>query len=176
MTDDTESETRYRFDVVGGSVADVVAGAGGWLYDRAAAGWDVTVLLREVRDTRPLEILGARVLDLASVLKQWEQWPQPQTIAVCADMFADDPQVRFGVRKALAHGGTEVTLWGAVPAELDPDVDVRQHRLSAAARVFKAQALMAAGAEPAAATDRIEMFRCGPAACPSVAADLSPAS
>ena len=46
------------------------------------AGWDVTVLLRDVGDTRPLEILGARVLELASVLKEWEQWPHPQTIAV----------------------------------------------------------------------------------------------
>lgn len=176
MTADADSDTRYRFDIVGGSVGNVVAAAGGWLYDRAAAGWDVTVLLREVRDTRPLEILGARVLDLASVLKAWEQWPHPQTIAVCAQMFAGHQQVRYGVRRALEHGGTEVTLWGAVPAELVPDVDVRQHRLSAAARVFKAQALMAAGADPAAAAARIEMFRCGPAACPSVAADLSPAS
>lgn len=172
----TESDSRYRFDVVGGSVTDVVAAAGGWLYDRAAAGWDVTVLLRDVGDTRPLEILGARVLELASVLKEWEQWPHPQTIAVCAEMFGRDDQVRDGVRDALEHGGTEVTLWGAVPAELHSDVDVRQHLLSAAARVFKAQALMAAGADPAAATARVELFRRGPAECPSVAADLSPAS
>lgn len=176
MTSETDPDMRYRFDIVGGSAADVVAAAGGWLYDRAAAGWDVTVLLREVRDTRPLEILGARVLELASVLKHWEQWPRPQTIAVCAEMFDGHERVRQGVIDALAHSDTEVTLWGAVPAELDSDVDVRQHRLSSAARVFKAQALMAAGADPAAATARIETFRCGPAACPSVAADLSPAS
>ena len=172
----TESESRYRFDVVGGSATDVVAAAGGWLYDRAAAGWDVTVLLRDVGDTRPLEILGVRALELASVLKQWEQRPHPQTIAVCAEMFAGDDRVRDGVRDALEHGGTEVILWGAVPAELDSDVDVRQHRLSAAARVCKAQALMAAGEDPAAATARVELFRRGPAECPSVAADLSPAS
>src|SRR6201999_4509172 len=36
---------RYRLDVVAADVADVVKFAGGWLFDRAMAGWDVTVLL-----------------------------------------------------------------------------------------------------------------------------------
>ncbi len=169
---------RYRFDVVGRNVLDVVTAAGGWLYDRATAGWDVTVMMLDAiedTDTRPLQILGARVLDLASVLTQWEQWPHPQTIAVCSEMFDGHARVRQGVIDALEHSSTEVTLWGAVPAELDRDVDVRQHRLSAAARAFKAQALRAAGTDPEGATAHVEMFRCGPA-CRSVAADLSPAS
>jgi len=173
-----EPEMRYRFDIVGRSVLDVVSAAGGWLYDRATAGWDVTVMMLDAledTDTRPLEILGARVLDLAAVLTQWEQWPHPQTIAVCAEMFGGHERVRQGVIDALEHSSTEVTLWGAVPAELDRDVDARQHRLSAAARAFKAQALRAAGADPAAAAAHVETFRCGPA-CASVAADLSPAS
>lgn len=170
---------RYRFDIVGRSVADVVTAAGGWLYDRATAGWDVTVLIDDAEDTRPLEILGAKVLDLQTVLTQWEHWPHPQTIAVCAEMFDGHAQVRQGVIDALEHSSTEVTLWGDVPAELDSDVDARHHRLSAAARAFKAQALRAAGIDPASLQARdthIETFRCGPAACTSVAADLSPAS
>lgn len=177
-----EPDMRYRFDLVGRSVLDVVMAAGGWLYDRATAGWDVTVMILDApenTDTRPLQILGARVLDLASVLTQWEQWPHPQTIAVCAEMFDGHAQVRQGVIDALEHSSTEVTLWGDVPAELDRDVDSRQHRLSAAARAFKAQALRAAGIDPAgdlAWDAHIETFRCGPAACSSVAADLSPAS
>jgi len=176
----SDPDMRYRFDVVGRGVLDVVTAAGGWLYDRATAGWDVTVMILDDReDIRPLQILGAQVLDLASVLKQWEQWPHPQTIAVCAEMFDGHAQVRQGVLDALEHSSTEVTLWGAVPAELHRDVDTRQHRLSAAARAFKAQALRAAGVDPAATgsgTAQIETFRCGPAACTSVAADLSPAS
>ncbi|OBI05161.1 hypothetical protein A5715_03755 [Mycolicibacter heraklionensis] len=170
---------RYRFDIVGRSVVDVVTAAGGWLYDRATAGWDVTVLIDDAEDTRPLEILGAKVLDLQTVLTQWEHWPHPQTIAVCAEMFDGHAQVRQGVIDALEHSSTEVTLWGEVPAELDSDVDARHHRLSAAARAFKAQALRAAGIDPASLQARdthIETFRCGPAACTSVAADLSPAS
>lgn len=179
MTAAGETDMRYRFDIVGRTVRDVVAAAGGWLYDRATAGWDVTVMIDDAEDTRPLEILGAKVLDLASVLTQWEHWPHPQTIAVCAEMFDGHAQVRQGVIDALEHSSTEVTLWGDVPAELDSDVDARHHRLSAAARAFKAQALRAAGVDTDASEAwdaHIETFRCGPAACTSVAADLSPAS
>lgn len=182
MTGAGEPDMRYRFDIVGRSVVDVVMAAGGWLYDRATAGWDVTVMILDApenTDTRPLQILGAKVLDLAAVLTQWEHWPHPQTIAVCAEMFDGHAQVRQGVIDALDHSRTEVTLWGDVPAELHSDVDARQHRLSAAARAFKAQALRAAGIDPAsvhAGNAHIETFRCGPAACTSVAADLSPAS
>jgi hypothetical protein len=67
-----------------------------------------------------------------------------------------------------------VTLWGeGLAAELDESVDSVQHRLSAAARAFKAQALAAANA-PEAAVDSTETFRCGMMA--SVASDLIPAS
>ena len=55
---------RYRLDVVAASAVDVVQSAGGWLYDRVMAGWEVTVLLPHGCDTRPLRILGVRALDL----------------------------------------------------------------------------------------------------------------
>lgn len=174
MTEQAEPNMRYRFDVVGPNVVDVVRAAGGWLYDRVAAGWHVTVLLIDEGDVRPLEILGAGTLDLVSALTQWEQWPHPQTVAVSAEMFDSHALVRHGVLQALEHSRTEVTLWGSVPAELDRDVDVKQHCLSTAAHTFKAQALKAANVDPAVAGT--EIFRCGMAACPSVAADLSPAS
>jgi len=35
---------RYRLDVVAASAADAVRSAGGWLYDRSMAGWEVTGL------------------------------------------------------------------------------------------------------------------------------------
>ncbi len=38
---------RYRLDVLGVSAVDVVEAAGGWLYDRVMAGWEVTVLLAQ---------------------------------------------------------------------------------------------------------------------------------
>jgi hypothetical protein len=166
---------RYRLDVVAPTVLDAVRFAGGWVYDRVMAGWDVTVLIGSDEGVRPLEILGAEVRDLESVLEAWEERPHPQTVAVAADLFHRDARVRRGVLEALEQGATEVTLWGErLPAELDSSVDSVQHQLSAAARAFKAQALAAARGSDVEAVGGTETFRCGMMA--SVAADLIPAS
>ena len=112
------------------------------MYDRVMAGWDVTVLIADDEDERPLQILGVDTADLESALALWAERPHPQTVAVAADLFASDERVRRGVLGALEQGLTEVTLWGEHwPAELDDSVGPVQHRLSAAARAFKAQAL-----------------------------------
>ena len=167
---------RYRLDVVAPTVAEVVMHAGGWLFDRVMAGWDVTVLVADHPDERALRILGAEPLDLETGLATMESRPHPQTLAVATELFARDARVRQGVLAALEHGRTEVTLWGDTwPAELDDSVDPVRHELSAAARAFKAQAL-AAAAVSGRAVDWTETFRIGVMACPSVAADLIPAS
>lgn len=165
---------RYRLDVVAPTVLDAVRSAGGWIYDRVMAGWDVTVLVGSSGDVRPLEILGAATADLESVLASWAERPHPQTVAVSADMFSCDERVRRGVVGALDQGATEVTLWGQpLPVELDSSVDSVAHRLSAAARAFKAQALAACGAHDEPVSDS-ETFCSGMMA--SVAHDLVPAS
>ncbi|KUH80240.1 MULTISPECIES: hypothetical protein [unclassified Mycobacterium] len=166
---------RYRLDVVAPTVSDAVRYAGGWIYDRVMAGWDVTVLVGGDDDLRPLTILGARTLDLESVLQAWQDRPHPQTIAVAAEMFERDPRVLAHVRTALDQGATEVTLWGErLPAELDSSVDSVEHHLSAAARAFKAKALAAAQDSGTGGVHSCETFRCGMMV--SVAADLVPAS
>ncbi len=166
---------RYRFDVVAANATEAVKFAGGWMYDRVMAGWDVTVLLADRSDVRPLDILGVATSDLDAALATWADRPHPQTVAVSADLFASNARVREGVRGALEHGLTEVTLWGEDwPAELDDSVEPVVHRLSSAARAFKGQALTAA-ADGGAVTGT-ETFRCGEMAKPSVAADLIPAS
>jgi hypothetical protein len=165
---------RYRLDVVAPSVLDAVRYAGGWIYDRGMAGWDVTVLLG-YDDVRPLRILGAQTLELESVLADWRDRPHPQTVAVAAALFDRDPRVLEHVRNALDQGATEVTLWGErLPAELDHSVDSVQHHLSTAARAFKARALAAAGDPGAHSVGHTEIFRCG--LMGSVASDLVPAS
>jgi hypothetical protein len=166
---------RYRLDVVASTVAEAVRFAGGWLFDRVMAGWDVTVIVADRGDDRPLHILGAEALDLEAAIALTGQRPLPQTLAVATDLFRSDPRVREGVLKALNHGLTEVTLWGETwPDELD-NVDSVQHRLSAAARAFKAKAL-AAAAGTAPSAEGTESFLSGAMACPRVAADLVPAS
>ncbi len=170
---------RYRLDVVAAGVADVVRFAGGWLFDRAMAGWDVTVLIADHPDDRPLQILGAGVLDLEDALTSMETRPRPQALAAAADLFGCDPRVRQGVLQALDHGATEVTLWGEDwPAELDASVGLVQHRLSTAAQIFKSRALAAAlnaAGVPHGSVGHTETFRSGLLAWPPVAADLVPA-
>ncbi|BBX41747.1 hypothetical protein [Mycobacterium simiae] len=169
---------RYRLDVVACSVLDVVRFAGGWLFDRSMAGWDVTVLLTDLADQsdlRPLQIIGAQTLDLEHVLASIEHRPRPQALAAAADLVGCDSRVRQGVLQALDHGVTEVILWGETwPAELDGSVGLVQHRLSTAAQVFKGKAL-AAAALPGCSIGHAENFRSGLLAFPSVAADLVPA-
>src|ERR1700688_3322744 len=50
---------RPRLAVLAPSVVEVVRSAGGWLFDRAMAGWNVTVITSDHSDSRPLQILGA---------------------------------------------------------------------------------------------------------------------
>jgi len=165
---------RYRLDVVAPSVAEAVLFAGGWLFDRVMAGWDVTALVADDCDDRPLQILGVATLDLEYALGAPGRRPRPQSVAVATELFGRDPRVRRGVLKALDNGTTEVTLWGENwPVELTTKkIDSVQHRLSAAARAFKAQAL-AAAAMPNAAIGPTETFRGG---LTTLAADLTPAS
>jgi hypothetical protein len=168
---------RYRLDVAAATVSDAVKFAGGWMYDRVMAGWDVTVLIGDHPDERPLQILGVRLADLESALALWAERPHPQTVAVAAELFASDERVRRGVLGALEQGLTEVTLWGDNwPDGLDDGVGPVQHRLTAAARAFKVQALQAADDPDAGLVGDTETFRCGVMSCPSVAADLVPAN
>jgi hypothetical protein len=173
-----ELDMRYRLDVVAASVADVVRFAGGWMYDRAMAGWDVTVLIQglaDESDIRPLQILGVDTIGLESALTSWQDRPHPQTVAVSAELIASDDRVRQGVLGALGQGRTEVTLWGERWLDGFEDTVAMQHELSAAARAFKAQALAAID-DRGAEIGETETFRCGTMASPPVAADFIPAS
>ena len=161
---------RYRLDVVGGSAVDVVRSAGGWLYDRVMAGWEVTVLLPHGRDTRPLRILGVRALDLESEFEGTGS--TSQSLAVSADVFTADARVRDRVLTALKHRSTEVALWGGGwPLRVNHGMTRAQHVLSAAARAFKGHALAAAGI-PCKSVDPTETLLCDMAICAPVDSEL----
>ncbi|HKS98613.1 MAG TPA: hypothetical protein VJT31_03705 [Rugosimonospora sp.] len=149
---------------------EVVRFTGGWLFDRVMAGWEATVLLAHDSDARPLRILGARTAALAAPVRGM----RPQAVVVEAELYASDPRVRRIVKDAL-EDGAEVKLWGnGWPADLDGGESV-QHRLSVAARAFKAQA-MAAADVPVESVPVTETFRTGEPPRVRTAADLIPVS
>ncbi|MEU2008694.1 MULTISPECIES: hypothetical protein [unclassified Nocardia] len=152
---------RYRLAIVAPSAVEVIRHAGGWLFDRTTAGWEVTVLVADHADVRPLRILGATVLDLEQSLTAPVHDTWPTAVAVAAEIYRGDARVRGGVLDCLDRGLTEVALWGAdLPAELDHRVFPAHHRMSSAARAFKSCALTAAGL-PAEVGGAREAFRTG---------------
>lgn len=150
---------RPRLLVVAPDTARAVRFAGGWLFDLVMAGWDATVGTVDRPDPRPLRILGARAVDLGSQLVAPVRGPGPQALAIDADLVEADPRVRRLLANALAERVAEVRLWGdRRPASLTGTTGEVRHRLSVAARAFKAQALAAAtgDVEPG---DDAELFR-----------------
>ena len=161
---------RYRLDVVAASAADAVHSAGGWLYDRAMAGWEVTVLLPQGCDSRPLRILGVKAMDQEAGLDRTGS--APHSVAVSAEVFAADDRIREMVLKALNHGLTEVALWGeGWPLAVNRGMDRAQHVLSSAARTFKGHALAVAGIR-CGTVDPTEAMLYDMAACTSADFDL----
>ncbi|GAB2658522.1 hypothetical protein [Nocardia goodfellowii] len=130
----------YRMAVFAPSALEVVRCAGGWICDRAMAGWDVTIVTAPA-DSRPLRILGAHALDPeldpSAVLREFA----PQAIAVAGDLFEADARIRDCALGQLACAPMEITVWGAsCPPELGARMRTMEYRLSYAARAFKARA------------------------------------
>ncbi len=154
---------RYQLNVVGSTTQDVVESAGGWLCDRARAGWDVNVLVADGGAPRPLTILGATAIDLEDgFLSMVRSASRGGALAVSTDLLGADARVRDEVVRVLKRGLTEVTVWGTQwPAELGRQGDSIQHRVSSAARAFKSHALVAADVSTDAVTPTEALFRIG---------------
>lgn len=132
----------YRLDVVAFDVADAVSSVGGWLFDLARAGWEVTAFVPEDCDPRPLHILGAKTLSLEDWIGSDDR--RPRALAVAAGLVAGNSLVRGAVFAALRSGVTQVSVWGAKRScSLAQCIDDAQHQLSAAAKAFKSQAVAA---------------------------------
>jgi len=159
---------RYRLDVVAASAVDVVHSAGGWLYDRVMAGWEVTVLLPDSCDSRSLRILGVWTSELDAAFALTPAGSVSQSLAVSAEAFTADARVRDKVLKSLDNGLTEVALWGdGWPLAVNRAMTRTQHVLSSAARTFKGYALAAAGI-PCNPVDPTEPLLCDLATCSRV--------
>lgn len=153
----TATRLEYRLDVVGADVTDLVRSAGGWLFDRAMAGWRVDAWLLDVDDLRPLQVLGVRGHRLESAAGRSAD-ERAAGLAVSAQALG---VVGDAVRDALATGDTEVVLWGGRwPAQWGGRAEAVRYRLSAAARTFKRHALAAAGGD-VVEVDATESLVCG---------------
>jgi hypothetical protein len=152
-------DLRYRIVVLSSNIADVVDSAGGWLFDRALAGCEVTALVGGRHDDRALRILGVQSADLDSALVTQLRDLEPDALAVSADLYRCDPRVRQAVLEMMDAGLTNVIVWGDTWAsELEGLVSSVHHPLSLAARAFKEHALRATAA-PSGSVDSHEMFR-----------------
>lgn len=152
---------KHRLVVVAPTIVEAVRSAGGWLFDSVMTGADVVALVADLRDARPLQILGARAADLETAVSSRARGPRPHVLALDADLYESDPRVRRLVETSLDHGLTEVRLWGGQwPPELEDEVGSLCHRLSVAARAFKTQALAAAAA-PVDSLAVTEVFHSG---------------
>jgi len=154
---------RYQLNVVASTTEDAVQSAGGWLCDRARAGWDVNVLVADGGDPRPFAILGATAVDLDErFVSMMRSASRAGALAVSADLLATDARVREEFLRVLKRGLTEVVVWGKQwPAELGRQADAVPHRVSPAARAFKTQALAAADVSSASVTPTEILFRVG---------------
>ena len=124
----------YRMYVMARDAAELATRAGGLIVDRRMSGWQVSVQLLEAVDARAVQILGAEVVEMLSIPQEDEQC----VLVTGAQLYAET--ISDGEQRLLA-GCSEILLWGE---SADPS-DLFGHTLSAAARVFKAQA---AGVSP----------------------------
>jgi hypothetical protein len=154
---------RYQLDVIASTTEDVLQSAGGWLCDRARAGWDVNVLVADCADPRPLAILGATALNLdEGFLAMVRSASRVGALAVSADLLATDVRVREEILRVLKRRLTEVIVWGKQwPAELGRQADPVPHRVSPAARAFKSHALIAADISTDSVSPTETLFRVG---------------
>lgn len=144
----TASHGKYQLDVTACDVADVVRHAGGWLYDRAMAGWDVAVTVTGDCDLTPLRILGVRTERATPEDDDATAPPRALALAASADALVATAELRNDVLRTLKRGVSEVTVWGESGVDgLDRGVESVEHVLSAAARAFKTHALRAAGVD-----------------------------
>jgi hypothetical protein len=146
---DLDDFGRYRFQVVAANIVDAVMSIGGLIFDRAMAGWEVSVVVDggtdRVIDDRPIRILGGRVAkrleDRVGLLAR------PHLLAVATDVMVKSEAVRRQVLAAGNDNAAEVLLWGRHhPTNVNCRFVAARHRPSAAAQVFKSQALAAGGA------------------------------
>lgn len=162
---------KYELDVTACDVVDVVRSAGGWLFDRSMAGWDVNVVVTGGYNALPLQILGIDTVPRNDDDDRTAP-ARARAIAASAEAVSADAELRKNMLHAMKCGIGDVLIWGnSWPDGIERGVDIVEHELSVAARAFKRHALAAVGlSEP---VGRTEEFR-GRASVLAGYCDLTP--
>ena len=130
---------RRRMALLATSAADAVDGLGGWMFDAALAGWEVTVVVTERGDERALAVLGAVSLDLDAIADPVFRATAFDVFALSTDLFDRDQRVRAAYSAMDRDRRADVIWWGP---DAPTDAPTAHHReASRAARAFKARAL-----------------------------------
>ncbi|MBV5242687.1 hypothetical protein KUF57_03965 [Mycolicibacterium sp. PAM1] len=148
---DGEGLHRYRVVAVTSDIAALVECAGGFLCDRARAGWNVRVLVDGPGERRPLTILGVSadaVSGQTDAGAAMSGFGPGTTVIVGADLLTRDSRLRASAAR-LATAGAAVHVWGP-PSYPGCRPAPIQHELSTAAQAFKNSALRAARIDRAA--------------------------
>lgn len=134
---------RHRLLALGVDVGDLVEAAGGFLCDRARAGWDVTVVATDAETSRSLAILGVATGAVTDdIVTAVRELAPGGAVAVAPDLLLRNARLRHELARPAGDGSVEILVWGS---ELGPGFDPVGHPVSAAARAFKSHALTAAG-------------------------------
>jgi len=149
---------KYQFQVVARNIADAVMSIGGLIFDRAMAGWDVSVVvdggIDGAVDDRPVRILGARLVKRNRGPNYAAALPRPHLLAVATDVMVKSDAVRRHVLALGDDSQTDVLLWGRHhPTNLPRTFVVARHQPSAAAHIFKSHALLGVAAQAIPRTD-----------------------
>jgi hypothetical protein len=140
-----EHASRYRLHVAAPNVVDLITAAGGWLADRAMAGWEVTGFIADLHDDRPLQILGVDPVQFHPAL-DLRDLCAADSLAISPDLFIQESRIRMRVSRAATLGKTEILFMGeAIPAGAWGKPTRVKHQCSTAAVAFKRHALAAAG-------------------------------
>ncbi|HSA52205.1 MAG TPA: hypothetical protein VLH10_19130 [Yinghuangia sp.] len=148
--------------VAASTAADAVRFAGGLMFDRASLGWRVTVVTMDgsAPGCQALPILGATACGRSAGDPPHTSARLPRAVAVASGLYEHEERMRRWVRSSADDNAVEIRFWDSRRAAAGEDTGRDDcHRLSLAARAFKAQALAAVGA-PRECCGSVEVFRC----------------
>jgi hypothetical protein len=132
---------RYRIDVLTDSVREAVRHAGGLMFDRRRAGWQVVVVTDDVIASRALDILGVCVESPGDADPRLRAPDLEDRTVLTA---RGDATAERGLGPLVGRYG-RFLAWGEVEDASTGVLHRVRHTLSPAAQMFKAQALFSTG-------------------------------